>query len=175
MGLLGLHVPEEYGGSGGALPDLVVAVEALGYAVTPGGFVPTVVASAVLTLDADDATKKTHLPALTDGTRTAAIALDAEIELRDGTSTGTVPVAFGGATADLLLVAVGGDVLLVDLHGTGVQVEVPPNLDPARRSARVTLDAAPATVLPGAQKTLRDLARVILSAEAVGVARGATE
>ncbi|MDQ1704951.1 MAG: hypothetical protein QOF18_1317 [Frankiaceae bacterium] len=175
MGLLGLHVPEEYGGSGGDLTDLVVAVEELGRAVTPGALVPTVVASAVLAAAADDATKKTHLPALADGTKTAAFALGSQLELRDGTVTGAVPVALGAGTADLLLVAAGDDVVIVDLHGTGVQVDVPPNLDPTRRSARITLDAATTTVLPGAQTTLRDLARVVLSAEAVGVARGATE
>src|SRR3954453_2062078 len=81
MGLLGLHVPEEYGGSGGELTDLVVAVEELGRAVTPGPFVPTVVASAVLVAAADDAARKTHLPALADGTRTASFALDAALEV----------------------------------------------------------------------------------------------
>src|SRR3954466_10959557 len=55
MGLLGLHVPEEYGGAGGALTDLVAAVEELGRVITPGSFVPTVVASAVLAAVADDA------------------------------------------------------------------------------------------------------------------------
>src|SRR4051812_23041764 len=79
MGVLGLHLPEEYGGSGGDLSDLVVAVEELGRALTPGVLVPTVVASAVLAADADDTTKKTHLPGLADGTRTAAIALDAQL------------------------------------------------------------------------------------------------
>src|SRR4051794_1782533 len=175
MGLLGLHVPEEYGGSGGELTDLVVAVEELGRAVTPGPFVPTVVASAVLVAAADDAARKTHLPALADGTRTASFALDAALEVRDGTVTGTVAVAVGGGTADLLVAVAGDDVVLIDLHGSGAKKEVPKNLDPARRSARITLDRTRVTVLPGARATLRDLARVVLSAEAVGVARGATE
>src|SRR4051794_25309922 len=103
MGLLGLHIGEEYGGSGGELTDLVVAVEELGRAVTPGPFVPTVVVSAVLAAAADDATKKTHLPALADGTGTAALALDADVELRDGAASGTVAVALGGGIADMLL------------------------------------------------------------------------
>src|SRR3954470_20675587 len=76
LGVLGLHLPEEYGGSGGDLSDLVVAVEELGRAVTPGAVVPTVIASAVLAAAADDATKKTHLPPLADGSRTAAFALE---------------------------------------------------------------------------------------------------
>jgi len=175
MGVLGLHLPEEYGGSGGDLTDLAVAVEELGRSVTPGTIVPTVVASAVLASEADDAAKKTHLPALADGSRTAAIALHSDLDLRDGTATGTVPAALGGGTADLLLAAAGEDVLLIDLHATGVRVDVPPNLDATRRSARITVDGVAVTTLTGAGATLRDLARVVLSAEAVGVARGATE
>src|SRR4051794_8410869 len=133
MGVLGLHIPEEYGGAGGDLTDLVVAVEELGRAVTPGAFVPTVIVSAVLAADADDATRKTHLAGLADGSRTAAFALDAEVELRDGTASGTVPVALGAGTAELLLVSVGDDVVLVDLNGGGVTINVPANLDPTRR------------------------------------------
>ncbi|HMC67674.1 MAG TPA: acyl-CoA dehydrogenase family protein, partial [Mycobacteriales bacterium] len=125
MGVLGLHVPEEYGGAGGDLTDLVVAVEELGRAVTPGAFVPTVVVSAVLAADADDATRKTHLPGLADGSRTAAFALDAQVELRDGKASGAVPAALGAGTADLLVVRVGDDALVVDLRGGGVTVNVP--------------------------------------------------
>src|SRR5262249_35818912 len=48
LGWLGLHVPEEFGGSGYGLAELVVVVEELGRALTPGPFVPTVIASATL-------------------------------------------------------------------------------------------------------------------------------
>ena len=47
LGWLGLHVPEEFGGSGYTLEELVVVVEELGRGLAPGPFVPTVVASAV--------------------------------------------------------------------------------------------------------------------------------
>src|SRR3954468_16640692 len=43
LGWLGLHVPEEHGGSGFGLPELVVVIEELGRAVAPGPFVPTVI------------------------------------------------------------------------------------------------------------------------------------
>src|ERR1700733_2472778 len=46
LGWLGLHLPEEYGGSGFGLPELVIVVEQFGRAVAPGPFVPTVIASA---------------------------------------------------------------------------------------------------------------------------------
>ena len=53
LGWLGLHLPEDKGGSGFGLPELVVVVEELGRAMAPGPFVPTVIASAVL----DDAAR----------------------------------------------------------------------------------------------------------------------
>ena len=175
LGLTGLHVPEEYGGHGGDLTDLVVAVEELGSQVTPGTLVPTVIASAVLVATGDDAAKKTLLPGLADGSRTAAFALDADVELNGGSVTGKVPVALGAGTADLLVLPAGDDVVIVDLKQGGVEITTPPNLDSTRRSSRVTLSAAQATVLLGARPALRDLARVILSAEAAGVARACTQ
>src|SRR5437899_6411328 len=48
LGWLGLHVPEEFGGSGYGIEELVVVVEELSKAVAPGPFVPTVIASAVI-------------------------------------------------------------------------------------------------------------------------------
>ncbi|OUC94063.1 acyl-CoA dehydrogenase family protein, partial [Streptosporangium minutum] len=48
QGLLGLHLPERYGGQGGGLQELAVALEALGEHCTPGSHLPTVLASAVI-------------------------------------------------------------------------------------------------------------------------------
>src|SRR3974390_1173003 len=45
-GWVGIHVPEQYGGAGLGLPELVVVVEELGRVVAPGPFVPTAIASA---------------------------------------------------------------------------------------------------------------------------------
>ncbi len=173
LGWLGLHVPEEHGGSGYSLEELVVVVEQLGRFVAPGPFVPTVIASAVLSAAGGDAAAA-HLPGLADGSVTAAIALGGEVTITDGTASGNAGNALGGGLARVILVAAGDDVVLVEV-GEGVSVETPPNMDPTRRTAKVTLDGAPATVLAGAGQTLVDLARVILSAEAVGMARECTE
>ena len=53
--LLGLHVAEELGGSGGGLTTLAVALEALGRHALPGAFTPTVLASALLEAAGGDA------------------------------------------------------------------------------------------------------------------------
>jgi alkylation response protein AidB-like acyl-CoA dehydrogenase len=175
VGWLGLHLPEEHGGSGYGLPELLVVVEELGRAVAPGPFVPTVIVSAVLAAAAPAELQARYLPGLASGSTTGAAALGGEVELRDGAAHGSAGVVLGGGLADLLLVPVGDDVAVIDARGEGVTVSVPTNLDPTRRSARVRLDGAPAEVVPGARQALVDLARVILSAEAIGVARECTE
>ncbi|MCU1400673.1 MAG: acyl-CoA dehydrogenase protein, partial [Acidimicrobiales bacterium] len=174
LGWLGLHIAEADGGSGYGLEELVVVVEELGRAVAPGPFVPTVIASAIIAAAADDATRSQLLPGLADGSVRGAVALDSSAVAPDATVTGSAGIVLGAGLADLLLLAVGDDVVVVRVDDT-VSVDVPPNLDPTRRSARVTLQGSPIVArLPGAKQSLIDLSRVILSAEAVGLARECT-
>jgi alkylation response protein AidB-like acyl-CoA dehydrogenase len=175
VGWLGLHVPESFGGSGYGLEELVVVVEQMGRAVAPGPFVPTIIASALIAAVGDQETRARLLPGLTDGSRWAGVAIDASVVINAGSRvSGQADAVLGGGLAQLLVVASGNDVALVEV-GDGVAVHVPANLDPTRRSARVTLTDAPATVLAGARQVLVDLASVVVSAEAVGVARECTE
>ncbi len=175
LGWLGLHLPEEHGGSGFGLPELVVVVEALGRAVAPGPFVPTVVASAAIAAVGSSATHGRLLPGLADGSVIGAVALDAAIEIRGGTAHGSAGVVISGGLADVLLVAIGDDVAIVDLVEGTVAVDAPANLDPTRRSARVTLTGAPAELIPGARQRLVDLARLLFAAESTGIASECTE
>ncbi len=174
LGWLGLHLPEEHGGSGYSLEELVIVVEEMGRAVAPGPFVPTVIASALIAAAGDDPTKAKLLPGLAGGTITAGVALDGSITLTDGSASGSAELVLGGGLAKILVIPAGDHVAVVDV-APGVTVVTPPNLDPTRRSARVSLEGAAATVLPGAAEVLIDLARVVLSAEAVGLARECTE
>jgi hypothetical protein len=175
LGWLGLHIPEEHGGSGYGLPELVVVIEELGRALAPGPFVPTVIASAVIAAAAPDDLAARLLPDLASGAKAGAVALDADVEIDAGTATGSAGVVLGGGLADMLLVAAGDDVAVIDVRGDGVTVEVPANLDPTRRSARIVLDGAPAEVILGARQVMVDLARTLISAEATGIARECTE
>jgi alkylation response protein AidB-like acyl-CoA dehydrogenase len=174
LGWLGLHLPEAYGGSGYTLEELVIVVEEMARAVAPGPFVPTVIASAVIAACGDDAAKATFLPGLADGSLTGAVALGGSVTVAGGKASGSAGTVLGAGLAKVVLAAAGDDVVVVEV-GDGVRVDTPPNLDPTRRSARVSFDGATATVLPGARQTMIDLARVVLSADAVGVARECTE
>jgi 3-oxochol-4-en-24-oyl-CoA dehydrogenase len=175
LGWPGLHLPEDVGGSGFGFPELVVVVEELARAVAPGPFVPTVIASALIDAGASEEVRQSLLPGLADGSVIGAVALGGEVEVRDGKAYGSAGTVVSGGLAELFAVGVGDDVAVVRRSDGGVGVEVPVNLDPARRSARVTLDGAPAVVLPGARALLNDFARLVFAAEAVGLARECTE
>ena len=119
LGWLGLAVPEEFGGSGFGLPELTVVIEELGHALAPGPFVPTVIASSVLASAAANGIREKLLPGLADGSLVGAVALGDSIEVRNGAAHGTAAVVSGGL-ADVLLVAAGADVAVVDCAGSGV-------------------------------------------------------
>ena len=174
LGLLGLHVPEDRGGSGFGLAETLVVAEQLGRQLAPGPFAPTVITSAVLAAGGPDDLQKRLLPGLADGSLIGAAALGGEVTVAGGTATGQAGVVISGHLADVLLVPAGGDVLVIETSAGGVTAEVPANVDPSRPAARVSLDAAPVTVLPGARGLLASTARAVLAAEAAGIASEVT-
>src|SRR5262245_20970508 len=175
LGWLGLHLPEEHGGSGFGLPEVVIVAEEMGCAVAPGPFVPTVIASAVLASAGSAQAQARLLPGLANGSAIGAFALAGDVRVSGGKASGEAGSVLSGELADGLLVATGDDVAVIDCRGEGVKVTVPANLDPARRAARVTLEGASAEVISGAGQLLTDMARTIVAAEAAGVARATTE
>ncbi|MDH2427895.1 acyl-CoA dehydrogenase [Sphaerisporangium sp. TRM90804] len=180
QGLLGLHLPEEYGGSGFGLLETAVAAEALGERVAPGPYLPTVLASAAVHAS-DGKARAELLPGLADGTVTGAVALNGALSGTRGadgvlTVSGTVEPVLGGALADVLVLPVVTDrgEEWVALSKEGLTVTATPSLDLTRAVARVEADAVtvPAErVLDGlARPAVRHLAAILLGAEAAGVA-----
>src|ERR1700691_494188 len=171
LGWLGLHIDEEYGGSGYGLPELVVVIDELGRAAAPGPFVPTVIASAVIARDGTAEQKSRLLPGLIDGTATAGIGLGGNVTLNNGVADGDAGIVLGAGLGDLLLIAAGDDVLVVERGRFRVTVAVPETLDPPRRSGRVRLEKVRVSdddILSGAHDSALARARTLLAAEAVG-------
>ncbi len=171
LGWLGLHIEEEYGGSGYGLPELVVVIEELGRAVAPGPFLPTVIASAVIAANGTAEQKARLLPGLTDGTVTAGVGLGGDAAVDGGVASGDAGIVFGAGLADLLLITAGSDVLVLERDRDGVSVDIPANLDAARRSGRVRFDNVSVgdhDILPGAAESALARARTLVAAEAVG-------
>jgi alkylation response protein AidB-like acyl-CoA dehydrogenase len=172
LGWLGIHLPEEYGGSGGGLLELAVVLDELGRQVAPGPFLPTVLASAVIDQCGTTEQKERLLPGLADGTRTAALGLGTpDLTLADGTLQGGAGTVLGGAGADLILLRAGDDVVIVSADAAGLIRKGGSDLDPTRRSLAVTaagVAVEPADVIAGAATRAVALARTLGAAEAVG-------
>jgi alkylation response protein AidB-like acyl-CoA dehydrogenase len=175
LGWLGLHLPEGYGGSGFGLAELAVVTDELGYAVSPGPFLATVTASAIVAQAGDDGQRGRHLPGLADGSVPAGLGLAAGLTRRpDGRVDGTAPAVLGGRWASLLLLRAGEDLIILDADDPAVVVEPVTGVDPSLGLASVQVSALrpPAEViLPGAARAGTTVFRALAAAEAAGGAR----
>ena len=75
MGLQGLSIPEEFGGSGFSFVELGVVLEEMGRALLCAPFFSSVVLAAnALLLSGDEAAKKKYLPGIASGETIATLA-----------------------------------------------------------------------------------------------------
>jgi alkylation response protein AidB-like acyl-CoA dehydrogenase len=178
QGLLGLHLPEEHGGQGFGLVEQAVALEELGRALAPGPYVPTVLASAAIAAYAGGEAKAELLPALADGSRTAAVALRGEFTARpvDGgvQIDGAAGTVLGATLADLLVLPLGGDRWAV-VDAGDAEVAAAEALDLTRPVGRVELAGVTVARERVFEGPVGDLAVVVLGAEACGVAGRAVD
>jgi 3-oxochol-4-en-24-oyl-CoA dehydrogenase len=172
LGWLGIHLPEEFGGSGAGLLELVVVLDELGRQLAPGPFLPTVLASAVIDRCGTAEQRQRLLPGLADGTTTAALGLGTPgLTLSKGVLTGDGGVVLGGSAAELILLVVGDDVVVLQSDASGLTLTRAANLDPTQRCVAVKAeDAAVAAhdTLTGAATQALALARTLAAAQAVG-------
>ncbi|MFG2030527.1 acyl-CoA dehydrogenase [Streptomyces sp. NPDC048825] len=181
QGLLGVHLPEAYGGGGGDLLDLAVVVEEAARAALPGPYVPSLIASLVLVRAEADGLVR----ALAAGERVGAVAFGAgsltAAPREEGgyLLDGTAPPVLSGADADLLILAASdgvGGVVWSAVDAADLVVRAHEGVDPTRATAEVRADGVrvPADrVLPIAavdSALVRDLAAVVLAADACGTA-----
>ncbi|MFF5010471.1 acyl-CoA dehydrogenase [Streptomyces phaeochromogenes] len=173
LGWLGLHLPEEVGGQGFGLAETAVVVEEFGRVVAPGPFLSTVIASAVIDRAGDPLRRAKWLPVLASGGATAAIGLVPDaLSLHDGQLDGEMPALCAGTT-DLLVLAVGADVVVLDHDSPGLTVREGDSLDPTRHATTVVCTAVPvdeSAVLRGAYAEAVRVARTLAAAEAAGIA-----
>src|SRR5580700_3256847 len=76
LGLQGLIIPEEFGGSGFSYVELIVVLEEMGRSLLCAPYFSNVALAANLLLAAgDDAAKKEYLPGIADASRIATVAI----------------------------------------------------------------------------------------------------
>jgi alkylation response protein AidB-like acyl-CoA dehydrogenase len=163
QGWLGVAAPEHRGGLGLGLVEAAVLLEQTGAHLAPVPFAQHLLA---VVAAADDALCE----ALITGERIGTGARTALARNADGSVSGrTEPVIFG-ATASVLVVPAGDELVAVDLDPVPRAAE--PAMDLTRELAWVELDAAPATSLGGAAAVQAHLDRGALfhAAEMLGCA-----
>src|SRR5246127_1950179 len=182
QGLQGVHLAESVGGQGFGILELAIVLAEFGYGAVPGPFGPTAIASALIS--AHDPEAKV-LAELASGTAIAAYALDSGLT---ATSQGDVLVIRGevravpaAAQASVLVlpVAIDSGEEWVVLRADQLEIEPVKSLDPLRPIAHVRANAVEVgddVVLSSlTMATARALMSTLLSAEAIGVARWATD
>jgi 3-oxocholest-4-en-26-oyl-CoA dehydrogenase beta subunit len=168
-GLLGLVVPEQYGGGGrGFLDAALVAVE-LGRRAARVPYTAHV-AAAMTIARSDNALALEVLADLASGERIATVAPDApDVTVgSDGRLSGVVANVVAGTVADVVVIASGGGVYLVDLPGPAIERQ---DTIAGIAEGRIHLDATPAAKLGGADLAahLRDVATAGMCLTAWGV------
>jgi len=199
LGLQGLAVPEEYGGSGFGYADLGIVFEETGRALLCAPYLATVALAAEALLRCDDEKARgDFLPGIASGDTVATLALTEEngrwteqgvhLAAREEGGwrlTGVKTYVPDGHLADLLLVVArtpsGTSLFAVEGDAPGVTRSALPTLDQTRKQARLAFADTPARLLgtegtawPAIERTLAT-ASVLLAAEQVGGAAAALD
>lgn len=183
QGLQGVHLAETVGGQGFGILELAIVLAEFGYGAVPGPFVPSAIASALIAANDPDAKV---LAELASGAAIATYALDccALTATRQGSSLvirGEVRAVPAAAQASILVlpVAIDSGEEWVVLRADQLEIEPVRSLDPLRPIAHVRANAVEvgedAALANLKMSTAHALMTTLLSAEAVGVARWATD
>jgi alkylation response protein AidB-like acyl-CoA dehydrogenase len=183
QGLQGVHLAESVGGQGFGILELAIVLAEFGYGAVPGPFVPSAIASALISAHDPDAKV---LSELASGAEIASYGLNccALTATRQGNSLvirGEVRAVPAAAQATLLVlpVAIDSGEAWVVLRADQLEIEPVKSLDPLRPIADVRANAVEVgedVVLTNlSMATAHALMTTLLSAEAIGVARWATD
>ncbi|OBH62414.1 acyl-CoA dehydrogenase family protein [Mycobacterium sp. E2479] len=199
MGLVGLAIPEEFGGQGFSFVELGIVCEEMGRALLPSPYFAAVVLAANLIMHSgDDAAKKRYLPNIASGGTVATLAVTEEsgrweagaIRTRARSTSdgwvldGTKTFVLDGCSADVLFVAAhteaGMSLFAVDRVDSVIRRPLS-TLDQTRKQARIEFNATPASLVgrdgaawPVLVRTLA-LGCAALAAEQVGGAQRCLE
>jgi alkylation response protein AidB-like acyl-CoA dehydrogenase len=184
IGVGGLALPEEHGGSALEVLDLALAAEVIGESALPVPFLGHVLAGLAIAWGGSPAQRAMWLPRLATGDMLATIALGEpgerwqpeqwQAELASGWLSGRKLFVPDGGAADLLVVgARGGELALVPRGAAGVRCTAVSGVDRTRALAALELADAEAERLPDGARVaarVRDAGLVLLAADAFGAA-----
>lgn len=180
QGFTGIIFPEEFGGMGLGIVELVLLMEEAGYALLPGPLFSTLMAGAALQTCGSTAQQQKYLTKISSGQARATIAFlehssswnsaELKISLAAGKLNGAKFFVTDAAVADFVLVVSSGDVYVVDAKASGVKITPMKGMDLTRKIYSVEFSNTPAEKLSngaGLDRAL-SIATAALAAEMTG-------
>ncbi|PYT81883.1 MAG: acyl-CoA dehydrogenase [Acidobacteria bacterium] len=181
QGYTGIIFPEEFGGVGLGIVELVLLMEEAGRALLPGPFFSTVVfAGSLLDSLATKEQRRKYLAPICRGEARSTVAFcepqgswdlaDVHLTATNGKLNGEKLFVPDAAVADWILVAARNGVFLVDSKAPGIGIERMHGMDLTRRLYSVQFEGTPAEKLGEIAGLARPraIATVALAAEMVG-------
>jgi len=182
LGVAGITLPGEYGGSELEILDLAVVAETLGSLAAPVPFLSHSLAGLAIASAGSADQKSRWLPGIAGGETLATVALaeggggwmpDQWTIESAATISGAKEIVEFGEHADLFIVGLaGGRLGVVERNATGVEIQRVESADRTRRIARVAFDSTPVELLEeggdAAVARLCDIGLVLVSADAFG-------
>lgn len=181
QGYTGIIFPEEYGGVGLGIVELILLMEEAGRALLPGPFFSTVaLAGGILNAVATGEQKRKYLAPICRGEARATVALleatanwdraDIQLIAVNGKLRGEKLFVTDAAVADWIIVLARNGVFLVDAKTSGVRIAPMIGMDLTRKIYSVQFDDTPGEKLGETHGALRalDVATAALCAEMVG-------
>lgn len=184
LGVQGIVIPEEFGGTGLGYLEAALVAESLGSSVAPYPYVsPSVVAPFVLQNAGSDEQKSEWLPKIASGTVTFGIAFTSSIGDRDSIPpkvvddklTGRQDFVVDGSDASHMLVAT-CDKSIYIVDATEVECTLLRTIDRTRSLASIELNGIAGDFIPGSidtevLSTAIDIGRIMLAADTLGAAQ----
>lgn len=184
MGLPGLMIPEEYGGSGlGVLEASLVAEQIGSYAVPSPWIGNSIMAPTAILFEKGNHLAEKWLPLIASGEITACISLSEVIGKRgdlgltvngDKVSGINIFGIDGELDPAIIITAVNNNLILIETDNNGVEINEIPTIDSTRPVVEIIFDSSNYAIIPGGKEAIQktiDVGRIGLAGDLLGASQ----
>ena len=184
MGLPGLMIPEEYGGSGlGVLEASLVAEQLGSYAVPTPWIGNSIMIPTAILFEKDNNFAEKWLPLIASGEITACISLSEFIGKRgdlgltisgDKVSGISIFGIDGELDPAIIITAVDNNLIIIETDNNGVEINEIPTIDSTRPVVEIIFDSSNYLIIPGGKEVIQktiDVGRIGIAGDLLGASQ----
>ena len=184
MGLPGLMIPEEYGGSGlGVLEASLVAEQLGSYAVPTPWIGNSIMIPTAILFEKDNNFAEKWLPLIASGEITACISLSEFIGKRgdlgltisgDKVSGISIFGLDGELDPAIIITAVDNNLIIIETDNNGVEINEIPTIDSTRPVVEIIFDSSNYLIIPGGKEVIQktiDVGRIGIAGDLLGASQ----